>query len=273
MPNRPPTSTVLPGCQRVAFNRVHRLDRVDQAAYQDRTTPKLILFCLNPVCRAATYQLCHPHRKTLMQNLKTLCAGLALAAISQSPAAAFCGFFAGKADANLFNEASQVVMVRDGKRTVLSLQNDYNGPLKEFALIVPTPTTLEKGQVRIADRLTFERLDAYSSPRLAEYHDADPCRVRFDWGQEVLHKQGRDEFLARASAAAPSAAKERENALGVTVEARYTLGEYDIVSLSATQSDGLETWLRQNGYTIPRGASAALQPYINQGMKVLRRQS
>src|SRR5262249_5349264 len=45
------------------------------------------------------------------------------------------------------------------------------------------------------------------------------------------------------------------------------LEEYDIVSLSATQSTGLETWLRQNGYRIPRGASAALKPYINQGMK------
>ncbi|MDB5868023.1 MAG: hypothetical protein JWP96_355, partial [Polaromonas sp.] len=52
---------------------------------------------------------------------------------------------AGKADANLFNEASQVVMVRDGKRTVISMLNDYKGPLNEFALVVPTPTTLQKG--------------------------------------------------------------------------------------------------------------------------------
>ena len=29
-------------------------------------------------------------------------------------------------------------------------------------------------QVRVAEKLTFERLDAYSSPRLAEYHDSDP---------------------------------------------------------------------------------------------------
>jgi hypothetical protein len=59
----------------------------------------------------------------------------------------------------------------------------------------------------------------------------------------------------------------RDRALGVTVEAQYTLEEYDIVSLSATQSDGLETWLGENGYKIPKGASAALKPYINQGMK------
>ncbi len=192
---------------------------------------------------------------------------LSVLASAVPSAQAFCGFYAGKADANLFNEASQVVLVRDGNRTVLSMLNDYKGPLSEFALVVPTPTVLQKGQVRVAEKLTFERLDAYSSPRLAEYHDSDPCQVRFDWGQD--HFRGGIQYSA---AAAPMAARmekntARDKALGVTVEAQYTLEEYDIVSLSATQSDGLETWLRENGYKIPKGASAALKPYINQGLK------
>jgi hypothetical protein len=59
----------------------------------------------------------------------------------------------------------------------------------------------------------------------------------------------------------------RDKALGVTVEAEYTVGEYDIVILSAKESDGLETWLTQNGYRIPRGASKALAPYVRQNMK------
>ena len=37
--------------------------------------------------------------------------------------------------------------------------------------------------------------------------------------------------------------------------------------LSAKQSDGLETWLHDNGYRIPKGASAALKPYMRQNMK------
>ena len=179
---------------------------------------------------------------------------------------AFCGFYAGKADASLFNEASQVVLVRDGNRTVISMLNDYSGPLSEFALIVPTPTVLKQGQVRVAEKTTFERLDAYSSPRLAEYHDNDPCQFNLGWGQDVYPR------VAYAAAAAGGVmrgemAKTRDKALGVTVEAQYTLEEYDIVSLSATQSDGLEIWLTENGYKIPKGASAALKPYINQGMK------
>ena len=204
-----------------------------------------------------------------MKTLSTLLASAALMAAAHMPAHAFCGFYAGKADANLFNEASQVVMVRDGKRTVLSMLNDYKGPLSEFALVVPTPTTLQKGQVRVAEKLTFERLDAYSSPRLAEYHDNDPCQVNLNWGEpdRRLYKSMAAPAAAPMAAMRSNAESSRDKALGVTVEAQYTLEEYDIVSLSATQSDGLETWLSENGYKIPKGASAALKPYINQGMK------
>jgi len=133
-----------------------------------------------------------------MTKLPTLLVSAALLAAACLPAHAFCGFYAGKADANLFNEASQVVMVRDGKRTVISMLNDYKGPLSEFALIVPTPTTLQKGQVRVAEKLSFERLDAYSSPRLAEYHDNDPCQINLTWGNDA---QKPHPMMARMSTA------------------------------------------------------------------------
>jgi hypothetical protein len=55
--------------------------------------------------------------------------------------------------------------------------------------------------------------------------------------------------------------------LGVTVEAEYTVGEYDIVVLSAKESEGLETWLKQNNYNIPFGAAEALAPYIRSDLK------
>lgn len=197
--------------------------------------------------------------------LGALAAGLCV--LASAPAQAFCGFYAGKADASLFNEASQVVLVRDGQRTVLSMLNDYSGPLKEFALIVPTPVTLKQGQVRVAEKVMFERLDAYSSPRLAEYHDQNPCQFRLDWSEDLFPRPPMPVAMAAPAMADRVGSMARNKALGVTVEAKYTLEEYDIVSLSAKQSDGLEIWLRENGYRIPKGASAALKPYINQGMK------
>ena len=147
----------------------------------------------------------------------SLAAALLLGMVA-STAQAFCGFFAGKADASLFNEASQVVLARDGKRTMLSMQNDYKWPLREFALIVPTPTVLKQGQVRVAERATFERLDAYSSPRLAEYHDTDPCQVHFPRDQRAHELEP---LLARMKAPRAMADSERRNkALGVTGRGR-----------------------------------------------------
>ena len=56
------------------------------------------------------------------------------------PALAFCGFYVAKADTKLFNKASQVVLVRDGDRTVITMANDFKGDPKEFAMVVPVPT-------------------------------------------------------------------------------------------------------------------------------------
>jgi hypothetical protein len=185
---------------------------------------------------------------------------LALLATPQA-ADAFCGFYVGKADSQLFNEASQVVMVRDGERTVVTMSNDYKGELTDFALVVPVPTVLQREQLHVGERKYIERLDAYSAPRLVEYFDSDPCEMR-------RYKRG----SPVPSAAAPMRDGARDDeararALGVTVEAQYTVGEYDIVILSARQSDGLETWLRESGYKLPARSAAALQPYIKQDMK------
>jgi len=185
---------------------------------------------------------------------------LAFALTFAPRAYAFCGFFVGKADAQLFNKSSQVALVRDGDRTVLTMSNDYQGPLSEFALVVPVPSVLTREQIHIGDRKLLERLDAYSSPRLVEYTDPDPCEVRA--------VAGLFELSARPMAArSADAVREHAKAMGVTIEAAYTVGEYDILLLSAKQSEGLEAWLRESGYRIPAHASRALAPYIKQDMK------
>ena len=61
--------------------------------------------------------------------------------------------------------------------------------------------------------------------------------------------------------------QERAKALGVTIEAQYTVGEYDILILSAKQSGGLETWLTENGYRIPAGAGPVIGSYLRQNMR------
>src|SRR5258706_15730219 len=90
-------------------------------------------------------------------------------------AGAFCGFYVGGADAKLFNNATQVVLMRDGTRTVLSMQNDYEGPPDRFALVVPVPVVLQKENVKTLPAAIFSTIDKLGAPRLVEYWEQDPC--------------------------------------------------------------------------------------------------
>jgi hypothetical protein len=184
---------------------------------------------------------------------------LAVSLIAAAPAHAFCGFFVGKADGQLFNKSSQVAIVRDGNRTVITMGNDFKGEMDEFALVVPVPSVLTREQIHVGERRLLQRLDAYSAPRLVEYTDGDPCSVRH---RDVMMLAAPPPMMARRDKA-----KDVDKVLGVTVEAAYTVGEYDILLLSATQSQGLEIWLRESGYRIPPRAAAALAPYVRQQMK------
>ena len=184
---------------------------------------------------------------------------LLIAALWPAAAHSFCGFYVARGDAQLFNQASQVVLVRDGDRTVMTMANDFKGEPKEFAIVVPVPTVLKKGQIHIGDQAMVDHLDAFSAPRLVEYHDPDPCQMA---ALEMSRKMAQNR--APTSIAAGAA---RDAASTVRIEARYTVGEYDILILSATQSEGLERWLIQNGYRVPRGAARVLEGYLKQDMK------
>ena len=176
-----------------------------------------------------------------------------------SVAYGFCGFYVAKADTSLFNKASQVVIVRDENRTVLSMMNDYEGELKDFAMVVPVPQILKKEQINVGERKLFSRIDSFTAPRLVEYFDEDPCLERLKSRGGIFSM---DEGMANKQSNIGG-----KKSLGVTVEAEYSIGEYDIVILSAKESNGLEQWLKQNNYSIPQGASQALAPYIKQKLK------
>ena len=116
------------------------------------------------------------------------------------PAAdAFCGFYVAKADTKLFNKASQVVLVRDGDRTVITMANDFRGDPREFAMVIPVPTSITREQIHVAEAALVEHLDAYTAPRLVEYFDPDPCAV--------YERRMMESLAAPAAAAAGGAAR------------------------------------------------------------------
>jgi hypothetical protein len=198
-----------------------------------------------------------------VKRLTTLLLGaaaLVVAVLTARNAIAFCGFYVAKADTKIFNQASRVALVRDGDRTVMTMANDFKGDPKEFAVVIPVPTVLQREQIHVAETALLDHLDAYSAPRLVEYYDENPCMQRI--AEEMAAPSG-----APGGVMGGAAGDLRARRLGVKIEATYTVGEYDILILSAKQSDGLETWLTENGYRIPQGASRVLGTYIRQDMK------
>jgi hypothetical protein len=192
-----------------------------------------------------------------LKSTVAVAAILAQLAAQTIPAAAFCGFYVAKADSKLFNKSSKVVLTRDGNTTAITMASDYEGSPKEFAVVIPVPTFIERRQIGVVDMKTIDHLDAYTAPRLVEYHDGDPC------APVVVAR-------ARGAVPAPMAlamAPETTRYKGVTVEANYDVGEYDVSILSAQESDGLVNWLTDNGYRIPDGAQSVLGSYIKQNMR------
>jgi MYXO-CTERM domain-containing protein len=193
--------------------------------------------------------------RRLLACALTLTAGFVL----PREADAFCGFYVAGADSKLYNNATMVVLMRDGTRTVLSMANNYQGPPQDFAMVVPVPVVLQEGDVKVLPAEIFDRVDKLAAPRLVEYWEEDPCYIEppVQYAPES----------PMPSPPSPGGREQNAKDLGVKIEAEFEVGEYQVVILSAKESTGLDTWLRQEKYNIPTGAQPLLEPYVQAGSK------
>ncbi len=194
--------------------------------------------------------------------MRRLGLALAMTLATAGSAHAFCGFYVSGSDKKMFNDATNVVLMREGTRTVLSMQNDYKGPLEDFAMIVPVPVVLKKEEVKTLDKAVLDRIDSLGAPRLVEYWEQNPCPDPRRYRDEEMDRAAP---MAKMSSAGPG--DERPRRQTVKIEAKFEVGEYQILILSATEAAGLEIWLRDNKYKIPPGAEPLLRPYVEAGSK------
>jgi MYXO-CTERM domain-containing protein len=175
-------------------------------------------------------------------------------------AQAFCGTYVAGSGVEISNQASQVAVVRQGTRTTLTLASDFEGAVGEFALVLPVPVVLEADDVRVLDPAVFERLDAYSAPRLVEY----TC-------EQLYPAVPEPERSASLGCHGTSLTEIDNGQAGIgydsqaTVESRFIVGEYDVVVLSAHDSADLLQWLSDQGYAVSSAAAEAIQSYLDQG--------
>lgn len=175
--------------------------------------------------------------------------------LSLLPAAsAFCGTYVGPVGSSLENHAAQVIIARHDDHTVLTLANDYTGTEASFGIVIPVPEVLDAADVNLPDPEMFAAFDLYAAPRIVSY----TC--------DQLHGYN---YYDSASSSADSGAAGSDDADGVVVESEFSVGEYDIVVLSATGAEGLVSWLDSNGFVLSAAAEPVVQDYIDQGQYFL----
>lgn len=177
---------------------------------------------------------------------------LTLLTLALTPDAhAFCGTYIGPADARLENASSLVVVARQEGWTTLTLANDYDGDVTDFALVMPVPEVLDAEDVTVPDPEVLTALDAYTAPRAVEY----TCES-WGWSNMVM---AADSSAMRGAGGGPS---EPPDVNGVTVESSFTAGSYEVEVLSARGAGGLMRWLEDHGFALSEAAEPLLADYI-----------
>jgi hypothetical protein len=120
-----------------------------------------------------------------MRTMIAMTMALGALLVAAPRAEAFCGFYVNGAGSEMFNDATQVVLMRAGTRTVLSMQNNYKGAPEAFALVIPVPTVLQEADVKTLPKEVFTHVDQMGAPRLVEYWERTPATPSPSTGRAV----------------------------------------------------------------------------------------
>ncbi len=156
-----------------------------------------------------------------------------------------------------YNPTSAVFLVRDGTKTILTMETAYQGPSKEVTLLIPVPQVVARDQVRTIAGSVFRNLDRRTAPTVKHVWPA--CR-RVRRPRPMARAASADGFGGGGGGSRIEAI-EQEYSIDVVDE--WEVQEYDITLLGAEQSTGLLRYLtEQANLELPPSADAVLRSYI-----------
>lgn len=231
---------------------------------------------------------------------------LAGALLSPEPARAFCGAYVGASGEEIHNHASRIVIAREGNITSLTMFNDFDGDASEFGMIIPVASTIDADNVQLVASSLIDRLDRYSAPRLVQYTCEDFFNDEGITIDPMVVSPTLDSSAASARSVSVSASVSDDTgfelsldaprsgssgcgggssrdyltqtdttddrvdtAYGVVIEDEFTLGEYELWVVSASESEGLAGWLSENGFVLPAGTAELLDEYVSSDARFL----
>lgn len=187
---------------------------------------------------------------------------LLLATLTLAPgASAFPGFMAGKSQAPVVHQ-TQIVVMKKGPTSVVTVMPDYQGSLDPFVVVLATPPDVVADHVVTLKREFVDHADQISAPRFHEFWEQDPCDpgpAEQEW-QRDLRVSGSGFLGASPGGATKKVAPE----LSLDTEPKVKEGEYKVSVLAAGASP--IPWLKEHGYAPPAGAEQAVAPYVSQNL-------
>jgi hypothetical protein len=174
----------------------------------------------------------------------------ALAAAAPTSARAYVGFAVGGAGAAPPAwEASHVVVMREGSRSMVTLQARVTSAGADAALVVAVPG--DSQDARMVPREPLAHLERFTAPRLVESREADPCE-KGAWHMP-WHKGGGGSDGGGGDVTAPAAAP-----AGPVVDEPITI---------LADEAAFAGWAA--AHSLPAGADAAARGALEAGMKLL----
>jgi hypothetical protein len=163
-----------------------------------------------------------------------------------SPAAHACPTIATGTKQALTYDVARTAIVRQNGRVTFTVSINPEGQSQDFALVLPVPALLQESDIAVLDGEVFGRLDGYTGLLTM----ADAGCIQTDYATED-------------GGGGDGGGDDGGGSGGVTVEAEYLVGDYEVAILSATESDGLFTWLADNGYQLAEPTIPVLEDYID----------
>lgn len=188
---------------------------------------------------------------------------------SATPALALPGFIAGKGSAARVSNSTQVVLLRKGDHTVVTVWADYEGPLDRFALVLPVPADVDLGDVKTLKRDSVDHLDEISAPRFHEFWEKDPCEpgeADQEWQRDLRVKESAQNFLG-AGLPDVSGGQKLPPEMLLDFEPQFKDGEYEFALVPSGKS--VEAYLQKKGLSVPAGAKERLAKYEAKGQQML----
>lgn len=167
-----------------------------------------------------------------------------------NPAYSFVGVFISKDGSKIISQGSKVVIAKKDQKIIYTFTSDLDTKAKQFILLVPVPADIKNPHVRTIDYKLINKLDLYTSPRLIEYINFDPCDPT-------------------AFTRPPIVANHTDKAIGLGSVIPKTTSEHKFFILTSKESAGIRDWLKKYDYNLPSQYLNILKKYIAKNMRFI----